>query len=118
MSDAVVRLRKAAVERAVRGAGKSSAEMRRAAFDNANVPAAAAALVDKIARAAWTIGDDDIAAARAAGLPEDEIFEITVCAAYGQATRQLEAGLAALAGATATTATTATTGTGKTGGPA
>jgi len=50
MSDAVVRLRKAAVERAVRGAGKSSAEMRRAAFDNANVPAAAAALVDKIAR--------------------------------------------------------------------
>ena len=79
----------------------SSAEVRRAAFDNAGVPAAAAALVDRIAKAAWKIGDDDIAAARAAGLSEDEIFEITVCAAYGQAMRQLDAGLAALAAAVA-----------------
>jgi alkylhydroperoxidase family enzyme len=103
----VTRLRKAAVERAVGGPGKASAEIRRAAFDNARVPASAAALVDKIARAPWTVGDEDVAAARAAGLSEDEIFEITVCAAYGQATRQLEAGLAALA-----------TATGKAGGPA
>jgi hypothetical protein len=101
MGDTVTRLRNAAVERAVRGPGKSSADTRRAAFDNANVPAAIAALVDKIAHAAWKITDDDIAAARAAGLSEDEIFEITACAAYGQAMRQLEAGLAALAAATA-----------------
>jgi hypothetical protein len=102
MSDAVTRLRHAAVERAVRGAGTSSADARRAAFDHANVPAAAAALVDKIVHAAWTIGDEDIAAAKAAGLSEDEIFEIAVCAAYGQATRQLDAGLAALAAAAKT----------------
>jgi hypothetical protein len=99
MSDAVTRLRNAAVERAVRGPGTSSGELRRAAFDNANVPPAAAALVDKIAHAASKITDDDIAAARTAGLSEDEIFEITACAAYGQAMRQLEAGLAALAAA-------------------
>jgi hypothetical protein len=105
MGDAATRLRKAAVECTVRGPGKSSTELRAAAFDNARLPAAAAALVDKIAHAAWTISDADVAAARAAGLSEDEIFEITACAAYGQAARQLDAGLAALAAATAPTKT-------------
>jgi hypothetical protein len=33
---------------------------------------------------------------RAAGHSEDEIFEIVLCAAIGQATRQYQAGLAAL----------------------
>jgi hypothetical protein len=103
MSDTVTLLRNATIRRAVHGPGKSSADARRAAFANANVPAAAGALVDKIVHAASKITDDDIAAARTAGLSEDEIFEITVCAAYGQALRQLEAGLAALAGATAKT---------------
>ena len=100
MSDAT-RLRKACVERAVHGPGKASPEARRAAFDNTGVPEAAASLVDKIARTAWTISDDDIAAARRAGLSEDEIFELAVCAAYGQATRIFDAGAAALAAAVA-----------------
>jgi len=91
----------AAVERALHGPGKASGEARRAAFDNTNVSVPAAALVDKVARTAWQISDDDIAAAKAAGLAEDEIFELAVCAAYGQATRQLQAGLAALEAATA-----------------
>lgn len=97
----VTRLRKAAIERALEGPGKLSSGVRRAAFDNANVLAPAAALVDKVARTAWKISGDDIAAARAAGLSEDEIFEIAVCAALGQATRQLAAGFAALDAATA-----------------
>jgi alkylhydroperoxidase/carboxymuconolactone decarboxylase family protein YurZ len=33
---------------------------------------------------------------RASGLTEDEVFELVVCAAVGQATRQYEAALAAL----------------------
>ena len=45
MSDTVRRLRSAAVERAVGGPGKASRDARRAAFANANVPAAIAALV-------------------------------------------------------------------------
>src|SRR3954462_11269462 len=101
MSSTVTRLREAAIERVLQGPGKLSSDARRAAFDNADVLAAAAALVDKVARTAWKVSDDDIAAARAAGLAEDEIFEITVCAALGQATRQLVAGLAALDAATA-----------------
>ena len=101
MSEAATRYRRAAVERAVSGPGKASSEARRAAFDNAGMPASAAALVDKVVHAASKITDEDIAAARAGGLSEDEIFELVACAAYGQATRQLEAGLAAVAAAIA-----------------
>jgi len=36
----------------------------------------------------------------AAGFSEDQIFEVVVCAAIGQATRQRDAALAALAAAT------------------
>ena len=43
--------------------------------------------------------DEDVAAAKAA-LSEDEMFELAVCAAIGQATRQLDNALAALADAT------------------
>ena len=58
-------------------------------------------LHDKIARRAWTVADSDVTAAKASGVSEDEIFELTVCAAYGQATRQLNAALAALDESTA-----------------
>jgi hypothetical protein len=100
MSITVTRLRTAAIERALQGPGKLSSDLRCAAFDNANVPAPAAALVDKVARTAWKVSSDDIAVTRTAGLSEDEIFELAVCAALGQATRQLAAGLAALDAAT------------------
>jgi alkylhydroperoxidase family enzyme len=57
-------------------------------------------LIDKVAKRAYTVTDEDIAAARASGLSEDQIFEIVVCAAVGQATRQYDAALAALKAAT------------------
>ena len=57
-------------------------------------------LVEKVAHHAYTVTDEDVAAVRAAGLSEDQIFEIVVCAAIGQANRQYDSALAALAGAT------------------
>lgn len=54
------------------------------------------ALVDRVARHAWTVRDQDVAAPLAAGVSEDVVFELAVCAALGQATRQIEAALAAL----------------------
>jgi alkylhydroperoxidase family enzyme len=57
-------------------------------------------LVDKVARHAHEVTDRDIAAAMASGLSEDQVFEIVVCAAIGQATRQYDAALAALETAT------------------
>jgi alkylhydroperoxidase/carboxymuconolactone decarboxylase family protein YurZ len=53
-----------------------------------------------VANHAYQVTDGDIAAVRAAGLSEDQIFEIVVCAAVGQASRQCTSALAALASAT------------------
>lgn len=100
MSEAVTRFRKEAIERALHGPGKATGDARRAAFDNTGVAESARTLVDKIAKTAWKITDDDIAAVKRAGLSEDEIFELAVNASYGQATRQLESAFAALDEAT------------------
>ena len=90
------RLRKATTDRVLDGDGRASRDQRKAAFGNQGVAEAAGALIDKVANHAYKITDEDVAAAKAAGLAEDEIFELAVCAALGQATRQLESALAAL----------------------
>jgi len=96
MSEVVTRLRKEVVERALHGAGEATGEARRAAFDNKGVAESASSLVDKVTRNAWKVTDEDVAAVKAAGVPEDQIFELAVCASLGQSTRQLDAALAAL----------------------
>lgn len=96
MSETARRFREKVVERAVHGPGTAASAARRAAFDNDGVDERVRALMDKVARHAWKVTGDDVAAAKAAGVSEDEIFELAVCAALGQATRQLAAGLAAL----------------------
>jgi hypothetical protein len=101
MSEAVKRFRQQAIERAVTGQGIASPAARRAAFDNRGVDGRAQPLVDKVVRHAWKVTAQDVEAARAAGVSEDEIFEMTVCAALGHATRQLDSALAALDAATA-----------------
>ncbi len=97
MSDTVTALRRTATERVVDGPATTSTLRRRAAFDNSNVEEPARALVDKVARTAWKVSDEDVAAAKAAGLTEDEIFELTIAAAFGQSTRQLTRALVAVA---------------------
>ncbi len=97
----ITKQRRAVIARVLDGAGKASRERRKAAFDNAGVtPEAARALIDKVAHRASQIADADLAALATAGLSEDEIFEIVVCAALGQASRQYEGALAALDAAT------------------
>jgi len=88
--------RKAAIARAVDGDGKSAVELRRAAFANKDLPATVSALVDKVVNHAYRITDEDLAAAKQ-HFSEDEIFELVLCAAYGQADRQLAAARAAIA---------------------
>jgi hypothetical protein len=90
------RTRKAVVERILEGDGTASHAHRRAAFDNAGLAEPLTTLIDKVARHAYKVTDGDIAAALASGLSEDQIFELVVCAATGQATRQYERALAAL----------------------
>ena len=93
------KVRKAATERVLRGAGKTSPAVRQAAFDNRDVAEPARALIDKVAKTAWKITDEDVAAVRRTQ-SDDEIYEQVVAAAMGQATRQLDAALAALDEAT------------------
>jgi alkylhydroperoxidase family enzyme len=94
------RLREALIERILGGDGQLAQAQRRAAFDNAARGEPLATLIRKVTKQAHEITDDDMAAARAAGVTEDQIFEIIVCAAVGQATRQHDAALAALESAT------------------
>lgn len=92
----ITEARKALVRRILEGAGRASAAERRAAFNNSGLEGAAAVLVDKVAMHADQVTDEDISNARNSGLSEDQIFEIVVCAAVGQASWQYDAALAAL----------------------
>ena len=100
MNESSSRLRKAVVERVLHGAGKATGDARRAAFDNREVPEAARGLIDKVSKNAWKVTDEDVAAVKQAGMSDDQIFELAVAAALGQATRQLDSALAALDEAT------------------
>lgn len=54
-----------------------------------------------VARHAYRVDDGLVDAARAAGLDDDGLFELAVAAAVGEATRHLDAALAALDAAVA-----------------
>jgi hypothetical protein len=88
-------------QRIVEGDGVAPSNERQAAFNNAGLPEPLKTLVDKVANHAHTIDDRDFAAAMESGRTEDQLFEVVVCAAVGQATRQYQAALAALDAATA-----------------
>jgi hypothetical protein len=100
MSD-IRQARKAVVARILEGDGKASPAQRRAAFNKTGLAEPLRALIEKVARHAYSVTDADIAAVVATGLSEDQIFEIVVCAAIGQATRQYDTAVAALEVATA-----------------
>ncbi len=84
------------VERVLGGGGRAPRELRRAAFDNSGLEEPLATLVQKVAHNAYRVTDEDVAAVRAAGYSEDQVFELVVCAAIGQATRQYESAMDAL----------------------
>ena len=92
--------RKALVDRILGAAGTASHTLRRAAFEGASLTAPPGTLIAKVTKHANEVSDDDVAAAKASGLSEDAIFEIVICAAVGEATRQVETAFAALEAAT------------------
>jgi hypothetical protein len=98
MSD-IAQAHKALETRVLEGEGNASSAERRAAFNNRGLAEPAATLVDKVARHAFSVTDGDIASVRDSGLSEDQVFEIVVCAAIGEATRQYDTALAALGAA-------------------
>jgi alkylhydroperoxidase family enzyme len=89
--------REALITRILEGDGQAPHAQRRAAFDNTAHDEPLATLTGKVANRAHEVTDQDVAAVRASGLSEDQIFELAVCAAVGKAARQHDAALAALA---------------------
>ena len=90
------------VARVLEGEGRASLEIRRAAFNNEGLAEPIGKFVEKVAHDARMVTDADIGTLRKAGLSEDQIYEIVVCAAIGYATRQYQNALAALTAATGT----------------
>ncbi|AXC10210.1 hypothetical protein ACPOL_0853 [Acidisarcina polymorpha] len=95
MSD-IENARRALIQRILEGDGKAARITRNAAFDDSGLSGPAQIMTDKVVNNAYRVTDGDIAAVKASGLSEDEVFEVVVCAAVGQAARQYEAARAAL----------------------
>jgi hypothetical protein len=89
------------VDRIMNGEGRASPDQRVRAFNNDGLHGPLQALLGKVATRPAQVTEADFAAAKASGFSEDQIFELVICAAVGQSTRQYEAGLAALAEAIA-----------------
>jgi len=92
-------LHRALLDRILGGAATAPVVLRRGAFDNAGLEEPIRTLVDKVAYRSDRVTDADVDAVLSGGLSEDQIFEIVVCAAVGQATRQYAGALDALAAA-------------------
>ena len=92
----IERARQALLRRVLEGDGKASLADRRAAFNNGALAEPVQRLVNKVANNPRGITENDFSSARRSGLSEDQIFEIVVCAAIGQASRQYDSAKAAL----------------------
>ncbi|WP_239163574.1 hypothetical protein [Paractinoplanes rishiriensis] len=94
-------LHQALVDRILHGDGSASVQQRAQAFRNEGLSPPLSTLVSKVATSPALVTDADFTAAEKAGLSEDQLFELVICAAVGHSTRLYEAGLAALATAAA-----------------
>ncbi len=86
-------------ERALSGPGTLDAGVRRAAAGEGALPQDLRSYVTKVRLHAYRVTDEDVAALRDARYTEDQIFELTICAALGAGRTRVEAALAALRGA-------------------
>lgn len=84
------------VSRICQGEGEATRELRCAAFDNIAHDDGVDRLVETTALDPPGVTGDHFATASGSGLSEDQVWEVAICAAVGQASRQYEAGLAAL----------------------
>jgi hypothetical protein len=89
-------LHQALTTRILKGDGVATTTQRQAAFDNANLSEPFMSMIDKVAKYAYKVTDKDIESVKASGITEDQIFELAICAAVGQASRQYDSALAAL----------------------
>ena len=88
--------RAALLRRVLEGEGKASFSDRRAAFDLDALRDPLRQLAENVANSPRSITDEDTDKLKRSGLSEDQIFEVVVCAAIGQASRQYESAVGTL----------------------
>lgn len=93
-ADAIAALRRAVLETW----GAATLDQRAATESAAPTGTAADACLEKVRHASYRIVDADIDALRTAGMTEDAVFELTLAAALGEATRTFDRSMRALAG--------------------
>ena len=84
------------VDTVLEGPGTLEPTARRAAAEGTDVPEALRGYLDKVARHAYKVTDEDVKSLRDVGYSEDQIFEATVSCALGACLRRLEVGLGAI----------------------
>jgi alkylhydroperoxidase family enzyme len=77
------------IERFTEQPGRLAVALRRAAYADGPMPDALRAWTEKVKQHPWKISDDDVAALKAAGFDEDQIYEATIAAAMGAAASRL-----------------------------
>jgi alkylhydroperoxidase family enzyme len=87
-------------ERLLGQPGALDLAVRRAATAGDGVPEALAEYVQKVRVNAYLVTDQDVDELRRSGYSEDQIFELTVAAAYGAARDRLDTALEAMASRT------------------
>jgi hypothetical protein len=95
ISDPHSTLRDQVLDQVLTGPGETEPALRKAAADDAGLPADLKLLVDKIHAHAYKVTDADVAKAQAS-YGDDRMFEIIVSAALGASRKRLVAGLRAL----------------------
>ncbi len=78
-------------EAALDGPGTLERDVRLRAMRGEPLPAGVEEWAERVRSRAATVEDGHAAAVLAAGLSEDQVFELTVCAALGAAERRLRA---------------------------
>ena len=91
--DAHHRLLRDLVEAPLADSAESSLALRQALISGEEIPSELQAYVEAIQRHAHRITDEMVTGLRRQGYNEDEIFEVTVCAAMHEALRRLNIGL-------------------------
>lgn len=71
------------IDRVLGSTGVLDPALRQSAYADGPLPAPLCRFVHKVHHHAYRVSDEDIAALRAAGYSEDQIFEATLCAAVG-----------------------------------
>ena len=94
--------KKALISRILDGAGEATSELRRAAFDNTALEEPLRSFIARVATDPVMVADEHFATLKMAGFSEEQLFELTICAALGEASRHYDASLLALDAATAT----------------